>query len=287
MPDADAQSFRRIGPPRLISPVIVAVSHAGRDYPAELLANAAVSRSRLEVLEDRFADLLVDGAAESAAGLIALKARAWIDLNRGERELDPAILEPGASAGPLVISSKARGGLGVVPHRIGTGGLIRRRLAAADIEARLEADHRPYHAALAELLAEARARFGIAILLDCHSMPPLTSEAGRAPARIVIGDRYGRSAASRFVDRIAAVGEAEGWVTGQNSPYPGGHTLDRHGRPAENIHAIQVEIDRSLYLDGSLRDPGPGLPRIRRFVATLVAALAEEALGPETALAAE
>jgi N-formylglutamate amidohydrolase len=219
--------------------------------------------------------------------VIARNARAWIDLNRGEREIDPSILERGAASGPLVLSAKVRGGIGLIPHRIGASDLLRRRLSSAEVEARLASDHRPYHAAVADLLAQARSRFGVAVLLDCHSMPPLTSESGRPPVRVVVGDRYGRSADSRFVDRLIAVAEAEGWAAGQNSPYSGGYTLDRHGRPADNVHAIQLEIDRSLYLAPGLRAPGAGLPRVTGFVSRVVAALAEEALGPATALAAE
>lgn len=287
MADADSTPFRRIGPPRPTSPVILAVPHAGRNYPPALLANAAVSRTRLEILEDRFADLLVSDAIEGASGVIAHNARAWIDLNRGDREIDPSILERGAAAGSLILSAKVRGGIGLIPHRIGASELIRRRLSIAEVEERLASDHRPYHAAIADLLGQARNRFGVAVLLDCHSMPPLAAEPGRAPVRIVVGDRYGRSADSRFVDRVIAIAEAEGWAAGQNSPYSGGYTLDRHGRPGANIHAIQLEIDRSLYLDAGLRAPGTGLTRVSGFVARVVAALTQEALGPATALAAE
>jgi N-formylglutamate amidohydrolase len=287
MADADSMPFRRIGPQRPVLPVILAVPHAGRDYPAALLANAAVSRARLEMLEDRFVDLLVDDTPSGASGVIARNARAWIDLNRGEREIDPSILERGAATGSLLQSAKVRGGIGLIPHRIGASNLLRRRLSTTEVEARLASDYRPYHAAAADLLAQARSRFGVAVLLDCHSMPPLTSEPGRPPVRIVVGDRYGRSADSRFVDCIIAVAEAEGWAAGQNSPYSGGYTLDRHGRPADNIHAVQLEIDRSLYLEAGLRAPGAGLSRVRGFVARVVAALAEEALGPTAALAAE
>jgi N-formylglutamate amidohydrolase len=281
--------FHRLGPARPASPVILAVPHAGRIYPPELIAAAAMPLSRLEALEDRFADLLVTKAVDDGAtAFVARHARAWIDLNRDEREIDPAMID-GLTPPPHAIgSARVRGGLGLIPRRIGGGGdIYRRRLTMSEVAQRIASDHRPWHAALAEALAEARARFGVAVLLDCHSMPPITRDAAREPPRLVIGDRYGRSAASRFVDRIAEIGQSEGVGTGRNSPYAGGHTLDRHGRPGSGIHAIQIEIDRSLYLAPDMRAAGPGMAQVRILIARLVAALADEALNLPPALAAE
>jgi N-formylglutamate amidohydrolase len=140
---------------------------------------------------------------------------------------------------------------------------------------------------LAGALAAARARFGIALLLDCHTMPPIAARGETAPPRIVIGDRYGRSAAGHLVQRAETIAARAGLSYGRNSPYAGGYTLDRHGRPAAGIHAIQIEIDRSLYLAPDLRAVGPGTAQMRIFVAALVAALTEEALPAPPALAAE
>jgi N-formylglutamate amidohydrolase len=268
--------------------VILSVPHAGRDYPAALIEAAAVPRARLETLEDRFADALIaDAVAAGATAFVARRARAWIDLNRDERELDPAMIDASAPLVHTIGSARVRGGLGLIPRRVtGGGDIYRRRLSATEVEARIVGDHRPWHAALSETLAAARARFGIAVLLDCHSMPPV-ARTGDEPPRIVIGDRYGRSAASRLVDCVEASAGRAGLRHARNSPYAGGYALDRHGRPASAIHAIQIEIDRSLYLAHDLRAAGSGMPRIRAFLAGLFAALAEEALPPPPALAAE
>lgn len=281
--------FERLGPATPLCPVILAVPHAGRSYPPELIAAAAVPRQRLEALEDRFADELVaDAVAAGATAFVARRARAWIDLNRDERELDPAMIESAIAPARTIGSARVRGGLGLIPRRIAGGDdILNRRLTTAEIDARIRRDHRPWHEALAEALAAARARFRIALLLDCHSMPPISASEGERPPRIVIGDRYGRSASARLVECAAAVAERAGLPHARNRPYAGGHTLDRHGKPGSGIHAIQIEIDRSLYLAPDLRSSGPGMARMRGFVAALVAALADEALPAPPALAAE
>jgi N-formylglutamate amidohydrolase len=269
--------------------VILAVPHAGRTYPPALIAAAALPRHRLETLEDRFADALIaDAVAAGATAFVARRARAWIDLNRDERELDPGMIEASTPPPQAIGSARVRGGLGLIPRRIAGGtDIYRRRLTTAEIEARIVGDHRPWHAALADALTAAHARFGIALLLDCHSMPPIARSGEATPPSVVIGDRYGRAASSRLVDCLEAAARRAGLPHARNSPYAGGYSLDRHGRPTAGIHAIQIEIDRSLYLAPDLRSPGDGMPRIKAFLAMLVAALAEEALPAPPALAAE
>jgi N-formylglutamate amidohydrolase len=157
----------------------------------------------------------------------------------------------------------------------------RRRLTDAEVEERIAQAHRPYHAALGRLLATTRERFGVAVLLDLHSMPSL----GRGQARIVIGDRFGRAAGARFaaraeaavIDGLRRIGIGLAGVA-LNAPYAGGHVLDRHGRPEQGVHAIQLELDRALYLDAALDRPGPGMAGIAGLVAGVIAALEDEAL---------
>jgi len=285
----DALPFLRFGSPVPACPVILAVPHAGRSYPPTLIASAAMPRARLETLEDRFADrLIADAVAAGTTAFVARRARAWIDLNRDERELDPAMIESPALLTHAIGSARVRGGLGLIPRRISGGAAIyRRRLTAAEISARIESDHRPWHAALAEALEAARARFGVALLLDLHSMPPIAPTREELPPRIVIGDRYGRSAAGRLIDCVEAAADRAGLRHARNSPYAGGYTLDRHGKPPARVHAIQIEMDRSLYLAPDLRSAGTGLVRMQAFVAALTATLAEEILLVPPALAAE
>jgi N-formylglutamate amidohydrolase len=278
--------FRRLGPEKPSSPVVVSVPHAGRAYSDGLLASARLPRARLESLEDRLVDRLVWRAVEGgAAALIADSPRAEIDLNRDERELDPAMVQPRPSADSTVESPRTRGGLGLIPARIaGSGAIWRQRIAAAEVARRVEVIHRPYHAALESELRAAKARFGIAILLDCHSMPPRGGE-GEAP--VVLGDRHGGSMAEALVAAAETAARAAGFRVARNAPYAGGHITERHGCPALGIHALQLELDRSLYLAPDLRTTGPGFDRVARLIASIAEALASAALDPPEAIAAE
>lgn len=276
-------SFERIGPAAPESPVVLSVPHAGRDYPAELAALLRVPAGALIALEDRHVDSVALAARTGEVTLVARRARAWIDLNRDERERDPR-LDEGAQRLGAGESAKVRSGLGIVPRRTAAAGdLWRRKLSGAEVERRIVEDHRPYHRALADALAAARARFGTAVLVDLHSMPSL----GRGQPSLVLGDRFGRSAAARFVARTEGIARTHGVPAAINSPYAGGHILDRHGRPAAGVHALQLEIDRLRYLDPRGDGPGAGFAQVVALVRDIIAALADEALLSPMALAAE
>jgi N-formylglutamate amidohydrolase len=278
--------FRRLGPEKAGSPVVVSVPHAGRAYSDGLLASARVSRARLESLEDRLVDRLVWRAVEGGAvALIADAPRAEIDLNRDERELDPAMVQPRPPAHATMDSPRTRGGLGLIPARIaGSGAIWRQRIDAAEVARRVEDIHRPYHAALEAELQAVKARFGIAILLDCHSMPPRGGD-GEAP--VVLGDRFGGSMAQVLVGAAERAALVAGFRVARNAPYAGGHITERHGRPALGVHALQLELDRSLYLAPDLRTTGPGFDRVARLIAAIAEALAHASLQPPEAIAAE
>ncbi len=278
-------SFDRFGPDVPVSPVVVSVPHAGRDYPDAMLALIGVPVARLTMLEDRHVDAVAHAAVERETLLVARKARAWIDLNRSAiRDRDPQV-DTGASRLAASRSDKVRSGIGLIPRRAGGADNIwRRKLTEAEVADRIARDHAPYHAAIDAALSAAHARFGIAVLLDLHSMPPL---GGLAPARIVVGDRFGKACAPRFFGRVDAVVRGEGVPVAANHPYAGGHILEAHGNPRAGIHAVQLEIDRSLYLDEALDLPGPGLSHIAALVRAIIAALADEALGSAWPLAAE
>ncbi|HYE29439.1 MAG TPA: N-formylglutamate amidohydrolase [Allosphingosinicella sp.] len=278
--------FRRLGPERPASPVVLSVPHAGRAYSDGLLASARLSRARLESLEDRLVDRLVWRAVEAgAAAIVADAPRAEIDLNRDERELDPAMVLPRPAAEAIVESPRTRGGLGLIPARIaGSGAIWRQRIAAAEVARRVDDIHRPYHAALEAELKAARTRFGIAVLLDCHSMPP---RGAAGEAGVVLGDRHGDSMDEALVAAAEAAARAAGFAVVRNAPYAGGYITERHGRPDRGVHALQLELDRSLYLAPDLRSAGPGFDRVSRLIAAIAEALAAAALEPPEAIAAE
>lgn len=260
--------FDFYGPDAPDYPVILSVPHAGRDYPENLLESCRFPPDRLRALEDRHADLLVDPCwAHGFTGLVARTPRAWIDLNRAEHDVDPGMLSAPMSATAAQLSAKARGGLGLIPRRTPQlGELWHRRLDPEEVKRRITQDYWPYHARLSDALAAARARFGVALLIDLHSMPPLTDTAmGPAPS-IVIGDRFGRSAAPFIADLAGQVARKAGHRPAFNAPYAGGHILDCHTRPTQHIHGLQIEIDRRLYLDAQLVDPGTGIDAIGAFI---------------------
>ena len=278
--------FRRFGPEKPGSPVVVSVPHAGRAYSDGLLASARLSRARLESLEDRLVDRLVWRAVEGGAvALIADAPRAEIDLNRDERELDPAMVQPRPPADSTMESPRTRSGLGLIPARIaGSGAIWRQRIAAAEVARRIDRIHRPYHAALDSELQAAKARFGIAILLDCHSMPPRGVE---SEAPVVLGDRHGGSMAGFLVAAAERAAIGAGFRVARNAPYAGGYITERHGCPGRGVHALQLELDRALYLAPDLRATGAGFDRVARLIAAIAEALAAAALEPPEAIAAE
>jgi N-formylglutamate amidohydrolase len=282
------QPFTAFGPAEPLYPLIISVPHSGRDYPDEMKQAARLPEVRLRPLEDRFADALATTAfAAGIQGVVANTARAWIDLNRSEQECDPGLIDLPAGVLPL-ISAKVRGGLGLIPRRLSGGGDIwQRRISTDDLNARIAEHHRPYHAALATRLDAAWHKFGVAILLDIHSMPSIAGSDGIAGARIVIGDSFGRTSHDRFTGCANALAEQHGLSAAINHPYAGGHILQRHSRPYQGRHAIQIEVDRALYLDEDFDQPSKGLEAIQGFISDLAFTLIDEALDRQQAIAAE
>ena len=176
---------------------------------------------------------------------------------------------PGEDPGP-----RARGGLGIVPARTPQDGeLWKRKVTVRELERRIAQAHRPYHEGLAVAIESAMARHGEIVLLDCHSMPPRAGQ-----AEVVIGDRFGRSAAPWLGDLARRTAEQSGFSAAMNDPYAGGWIVERHGRPADGVHAIQIEIDRAVYLDSAMSRPGPGFDRASRLLEALARQLGEALL---------
>lgn len=258
-----------IHPSRGRLPLLLSVPHAGREYGAEVLANAAQGRPALETLEDPLVDRLCWRAIAAGIGAVVQNVpRAIIDCNRDEEEVDPAAI---AGISPAPVGPRARYGLGLVPSRTHKhGSLWRQPIDRAALGQRVAEVHRPYHQALADGIEPLAARFGEAILVDCHSMPPR-----RGQAEIVIGDRHGTSAAPWVSSEAARICRAQGFRVALNDPYAGGAIVVRHGRPYEGVHAIQLEIDRATYLGRDLRSAGVGFDRVASLIETLANGLGE------------
>ena len=159
-------------------------------------------------------------------------------------------------------------------------------MAVEETVRRIESAHLPYHRAIAERIEATRSIFGVAILIDCHSMPPLPVRQPGGPVRIVVGDRFGAGASAAVVDVAMAVIEGAGLRAARNHPYAGGYTIDRHGRPRKQVHAIQIEFDRSLYLDAALDIPTANLGACGRLLA-MIAARLSGIFSPGLSVAAE
>jgi len=248
-----------IYPSRADVPVILSVPHAGRDYPDWLVAMAKGGASSLCALEDPLVDELIEGAIDLGIGaVVAQTPRAAVDCNRAEDEIDPTVVRTGPIAS---LSPRARGGLGIVPGRTAShGALWRQPIAQQDLEDRLVQAHRPFHDAIDQLLMGLLDRFGCALLLDCHSMPPPDS----GPS-VIIGDRYSQSAAPWVTTEAVKVVVSMGFRAGVNQPFAGGHVVQRHGNPARGVHAIQIEIDRRCYLQFGAARRGTGFPKVARL----------------------
>jgi N-formylglutamate amidohydrolase len=262
--------------------VLLSVPHSGRDYPDWLVESASAGRPALAMLEDPLVDRLVWRALQQGCGaVVARTPRAAIDCNRAEDDIDPSVID---GAGRGRVTARARGGLGIVPSRTQQHGYLWRRPITPDqLAERLDQAHRPYHRAVEDQLSFLVDRFGCALLIDCHSMPP---PPGGTPA-VVFGDRRGRTA-DEWVSRDAVkIARGFGYEATLNDPFAGGHVIERHACPERNVHAIQVEVDRRCYLDEALRNPGEGFDRIAAFMEALAVELGEALLRRQFATAAE
>ena len=263
--------------------------HSGRDYPLDLLARARLGAHQLRRSEDAFVEELFAAAPSYGAPLIAARApRAYVDLNRAPEELDPVLIS-GVRANGL--NPRLAAGLGVIPRVVAEGAPIYHgKLSRREATFRLQRHYRPYHARLETLLAETEARMGMALLIDCHSMPMDALRAaprvnGKRP-EIVLGDRFGAACAGWVSDQAQAALVGAGFVVCRNTPFAGGYITQKYGRPSQNLHALQIEIDRSLYMNEARIERTEAFDAMRRALEPVIAALAALGQNP-VSLAAE
>jgi N-formylglutamate amidohydrolase len=259
-------------------PFVFDAPHSGTCYPRELVAQARLDRRSLRRSEDTFVDALFADVVQLGAPLMrAHFPRVYVDVNREETELDPAMFD-----GPLGVpanpeSPRVAGGLGVIARIVGERAEIYRGpLPAADARRRLDAYYRPYHDTLARLLTETAEAFGTAVLVDCHSMPSgavrTLDERGTQRPDVILGDRFGTSCGPQLTDELGRLLRDHGLAVGRNRPYAGGFITERYGRPPA-IHAIQIEINRALYMDEATFAPTSGFEPLRRVLLSVFADL--------------
>ncbi len=280
-----------IGPDHLLSGVVLSSPHSGSLYSARFLRSARLDASTLRRSEDAHVDELFRPAV--GLGVPLLKARfprAYLDVNREPFELDPRMFEGRLPGYANTRSVRVAGGLGTIARIVGDAQEIyAKRLSVEEALARIEALHRPYHAALRHLTDHALARFGRTLLIDCHSMPSASAAphavAGRedrAKADFVIGDRYGTSCSSMFTEAAESRLRTLGYRVERNKPYAGGYITEHYGAPSLHRHALQIEINRALYMNERTFERGPAFAEVSRHMSELVNVLIEvAATGPD------
>ncbi|CAN5790144.1 N-formylglutamate amidohydrolase [soil metagenome] len=251
--------------------------HSGRDYPPGFLSRTRLDTLQIRSSEDAYVDELFACAPDHGAPLLAARVpRACVDLNRASDELDPALIAGTfrRGANPRVVA-----GLGVIPRVVAEGRpIIEGKLSLAEAEARLDTYYHPYHACLAALIEAQRRAFGQALLFDCHSMPhdALASAPavwGKRP-NIILGDRFGASCERWLMEAATEIFGAAGFVVARNAPFAGGFITQHYGRPGGGIQALQIEIDRGLYMDEDRIERRAGFAETRATIAGAVARLA-------------
>ncbi|MDR6624207.1 N-formylglutamate amidohydrolase [Caulobacter segnis] len=259
--------------------LVFASPHSGGVYPPDMVEAARLPVETLRASEDAFVDRIIAGApALGASVILARLARAYVDLNREPWELDPAMFDEDLPDYAHGRTARVAAGLGAIPRIAGEGRPIyARKLTFAEARDRIELAHRPYHDALDRQLAAARAAHGSAILIDWHSMPAAAARGVRGrggSCDIVLGDRFGAACSPKLTALVERELEALGYRVARNAPYAGGYTTEHYGRPAKRTHALQIEINRALYMDEDTREPTEGLEKLTADAETLTRALA-------------
>ena len=271
-------------PKRWTGAAVYASPHSGTWYPPGFVAKSALDPLTLRRSEDSFVDRLFDAAPLFGSPLVRCNfARVYLDVNREAYELDPAMFEDTLPAEANTTSLRVAGGLGTIPRVVADGAEVYRgKLRFEEAQRRVQEVYLPYHGALGQLLVSARERFGFAVLVDCHSMPSSGGERDdpRRRADVVLGDRYGTTASRRLVDLVARAFAEEGLRVVRNNPYAGGFTTYHYGRPPERVHALQIELNRGLYMDEARIEPHAGFGTLKAVATRVIATLAGTDLRP-------
>ncbi|MEM7243094.1 MAG: N-formylglutamate amidohydrolase [Pseudomonadota bacterium] len=252
--------------------------HSGAEYPDAFVSSSQLDPLTLRSSEDAYIQDLYRSVPNHGAPLIAARVpRAFVDLNRSEAEIDPALVQDSAVRKQ---SARVVSGLGVIPRVVAEGKVIRRgKMTRQEAQDRIDQFYRPYHNRLRLLLNETRAKFGTAILIDCHSMPHSATESmvvkgGRRPD-IVLGDRYGAAAPQSFVDQVEDLFIDQGFSVARNVPFAGAYISQTYGRPSIGQFALQIEIDRAIYLDEAKVQKNAGYWDVKARIDRVIAGLCD------------
>jgi len=271
----DKPAFETIRPRRLTAPIVFNSAHSGRDYPERFLKMTRLDHLSIRQSEDAFVDELFARAPHLGTPLLrAHFPRAYLDVNREPWELDPQMFVEPLSDRFNTTSPRVAAGLGTLARVVAENKPIYRELLSLDdARMRIEGIYIPYHATLQRLLSDAVNTYGVAVLIDCHSMPRIARSGDRLAPDIVLGDRYGTTCATGLIDLCEMVFAGAGLRVARNRPYAGGFIARTYGRPQHGIHALQIEISRHLYMNEVTLEKGDGFNAIRQLVERLTLAL--------------
>jgi N-formylglutamate amidohydrolase len=280
--DAFDPPFEVIGAAGQDLPAVFNSPHSGRTYPESFLRRSRLDALTLRRSEDCYVDELFLGVVDLGCPLLRANfPRAYLDLNREPYELDPEMFGDRLPEFANTSSMRVAGGLGTIPRIVSEREEIYDRpLSFEEAEARIERLYRPYHRTLAQLVASTMETFGGCVLIDCHSMPstaaPQSASGARARADVVLGDRFGASAAPAITGALETAFGAAGMSVVRNKPYAGGFITQTHGRPREGLHSVQVEINRALYLDERLLRPNANFAGLKSAISAAAALFLRE-----------
>ena len=276
----ETSPVRLLTPERPLAPVIFTSAHSGRAYSADLMSGVRLCPLSLRRSEDCFVDDLFGAAPHYGATLLAANfPRALCDANREAWELDPGMFSDRLPEWVNTNSSRVSAGLGTIAKVVASGEPIYgTKLSFAEAERRVITYWRPFHEALTHLIADIRSRFGYCLLIDCHSMP--SPSLGRRltvrPVDFVLGDLHGSSCASRVTRMAEAVLSDKGYLVRRNDPYAGGYITRHYGRPADDVHVLQIEIARALYMDEARIEPLLEFAFVQHQMTDLIATMTQQ-----------
>jgi N-formylglutamate amidohydrolase len=283
MPELDPP-FDVVEPVSLTCPLIFSSPHSGSVYPRLFLESSRLDPFALRRSEDAFVDELFMEAASVGAPLLRARfPRAFLDLNREPYELDPRMFEGRLPSYANTRSVRVAAGLGTIARVVGESQEIYARpLTIEEGLARIDALYKPYHAALSALVERTHRLFGIAILVDCHSMPSVPAAAipgsdKKLKTDFVLGDRYGTSCDKGIVDELEQAIRALGYGVQRNKPYAGGFITEHYGAPASGYHTIQIEVNRALYMNEQQIERSERFASVAASLKLIACALAESA----------
>jgi N-formylglutamate deformylase len=273
-------------------PFVYNSPHSGRIYPPEFIAQSRLEGISIRRSEDHYVDELFGAAVDLGAPLLLANfPRAYLDVNREPYELDPRMFDGLLPPYANINSLRVAGGLGTIPRIVAENmEIYARRLPVQEGLERVESVYKPYHSTLRRLIARTHVQFGFGVLIDCHSMPGNVRVAGsNARPDFIIGDRYGTSASAELSRTAIGILEEMGFAAIRNKPYAGGFITEHYGRPSRGLHALQIEVNRSIYVDEVTLEKRPDFDIVATAVTSFMRQMADyvEKFSGDRALAAE